>query len=85
MEFNNYLQNFGLNINEVKDKIKIEVLWNQLIGQKYMSQINIDEQALKKKSKDKLNFIDVIEYDLSEIVFQAKDQNELNQKLMKSN
>ena len=82
LEFNNYLQNFGLNINEVKDKIKIEVLWNQLIGQKYMSQINIDEQALKKKiKKDKLNFVDVIEYDLSEIVFQAKDQKELESKI----
>ena len=47
-----------------------------------MSQINIDEQALKKKiKKDKLNFIDVIEYDLSEIVFQAKNQNELNSKI----
>ncbi len=82
LEFNDYLQNYGLNISEVKEKIKIEVLWNQLIGQKYMSQINIDEQALKKKiKKDKLNFVDVIEYDLSEIVFQAKDQKELESKI----
>ena len=82
LEFNNYLKDFGLSIGEVKNKIKIEVLWNQLIGQKYMNQIDIDEQALKKKiKKDKLNFVDVIEYDLSEIVFQAKDQKELNSKI----
>ena len=31
--------------------------------------------------KDKLNFVDVIEYDLSEIVFQAKDQKELESKI----
>ena len=39
LEFNNYLKDFGLSIGEVKNKIKIEVLWNQLIGQKYMNQI----------------------------------------------
>ena len=50
LEFNNYLKDFGLSIGEVKNKIKIEVLWNQLIGQKYMNQINIDEKVLKKKN-----------------------------------
>ncbi len=81
-EFQNYLNTFDLTIDEVKDKIKLEILWNQLIGVKFKDQINIDEDNLKKKIiENKLNFKDTIEYDLSEIVFQAKTQEELISKI----
>ena len=78
-EFSNYLNSYGLSVDEVKNKIKLEILWNQLIGNKYKNQINIDVDSLRKKIiKDKLNFANIVEYDLSEIVFQAKTQDELN-------
>lgn len=78
-EFKNYLNTFNLTIEEVKNKIKLEILWNQLIGTKFKNQINIDENLLKKKMvENNLNFKNIIEYDLSEIVFQAKTQDELN-------
>jgi peptidyl-prolyl cis-trans isomerase SurA len=81
-DFENYLQSFDLTLNEVKHKIKLEVLWNQLIGKKYVNQIEIDEELLKEKIKqDRLNFVEIIEYELSEIVFQAKSQKELNSKI----
>lgn len=87
-EFENYLKSFDLSVEEVKEKIKLEILWNQLIGLKYKDQINIDEENLKKKIlQNNLNFKKSIEYDLSEIVFQAKTQEELTTKIneIKSN
>ena len=87
-EFENYLKSFDLSVEEVKEKIKLEILWNQLIGVKFKDQITIDEENLKKKiSQNNLNFKKSIEYDLSEIVFQAKTQEELTTKIdeIKSN
>ena len=46
--------------------------------------IDINEEVLRERIKqDKLNFIDILEYDLSEIVFQAKDQNDFMSKVNK--
>ena len=55
-----------------------------MIGAKFINQIDIDEEVLKEKIRqDKLNLIDIAEYELSEIVFQAKDQNDLKSKVNK--
>ena len=79
-----YLQEFDLTLDQVKKKIKFELLWNQLIGAKFINQIDINEEVLRDRIKqDKLNFIDILEYDLSEIVFQAKDQNDFTSKVNK--
>lgn len=78
-EFEEYLLKFNISISSVIEKIKIEVIWNQLIARKFDKQININEDELKKKILDqKLNIKNTVEYDLSEIVFQANNQNELN-------
>ena len=83
-DFEIYLQTFNLTLDQIKKKIKFELLWNQLIGAKFINQIDIDERILKERIRqDKLNFIDIAEYDLSEIVFQAKDQNDLSSKVNK--
>ena len=83
-DFKIYLQTFNLTLDQIKEKIKFEILWNQLIGAKFINQIDIDEELLKDRIRqDKLNFIDVTEYDLSEIVFQAKNQNDLVSKVNK--
>tara|TARA_Y200000002_G_scaffold379942_1_gene390318 strand:- start:385 stop:1341 length:957 start_codon:yes stop_codon:yes gene_type:complete len=83
-DFEVYLQTFNLSLDHIKKKIKFELLWNQLIGAKFINQIDIDEEVLKERIRqDKLNFIDINEYDLSEIVFQAKDQNDLSSKVNK--
>lgn len=81
-DFKNYLKTFELSINEVQKKLNIEMLWNQLIAGKYKNRINIDEDKIRKKIQDeKINYQNVIEYDLSEIIFSAKNTNELNFKI----
>ena len=83
-EFEVYLNQFNVSLNGVKNKIKIEILWNQLIGSKFKDQINVDIPKLKKKIKqENLDINNFIEYDLSEIVFQISNQEEYNQKLQK--
>ena len=48
-EFEEYLLQFNILISNVIEKIKIEVIWNQLIAEKFNNQININEDELKKK------------------------------------
>ena len=50
-EFKAYLSQYGLKLENVKKKIEIEVMWNRLIGAKYVNQLNINEEVLKKKLK----------------------------------
>ena len=78
-EFENYLKNFNLSLEDVKKKIEIEVLWNQMIMQKYDKQIDIDKNKLKKKIIDQKMLNDEkIKYELSEIVFQVDSKKKLN-------
>ena len=42
-EFKNYLDEYNLDLDIVRNKIEIEMLWNKLIGLKYSNQINIDK------------------------------------------
>lgn len=84
--FKVYLNKFNISLKEVEEKIKIELLWNQLIVNKFKDQINLDISNLKNKiQKDKLNTKDLIEYELSEIVFQANSQEELQSKVNEIN
>lgn len=77
-EFENYLEKYNLKISDVRKKFNIEVLWNQLIVRKYNDKISIDEEKILKKIKrNKLNNNKVFEYDLSEIVFEHSNKNNL--------
>ena len=79
-EFENYLKNFNLSLEDVKKKIEIEVLWNQMIMQKYDKQIDIDKNKLKKKIiEQKMLNDEKIKYELSEIVFQVDTKKKLNE------
>ena len=46
-EFKNYLSEYDLELEIVKNKIEIEMLWNKLIGVKYSKQFNINVELLK--------------------------------------
>jgi len=48
-EFQLYLKDYNLTINDIKTKITIDALWNELIIQKYSSQINVNEDKIKKE------------------------------------
>lgn len=49
--FTNYLIEFGIDINQVKKKILIEISWNDYIVKKYGYAIVIDENKIKEKIK----------------------------------
>ena len=69
LSFENYLIQYNWTIDEVKKKIEIESLWNQLIYDKYRNQVKIDKIKLKEKVKnDQKNDFKIL-YNLSEIVF----------------
>ena len=61
-------KNNSFSIDEVKEKIKLELFWNELIYSKYVNQLEVDKDAIVKKV-DSLDGNKVKEYLLSEIVF----------------
>ena len=80
-DFKKYLKEYNLEINTVKNKVQIELLWNRLIGSKYQNQISINKKNLQKKIEETFKENELIlEYELSEIIFQTKNENESNKK-----
>ncbi len=65
-------QNKTYSEQEIKDKLKIEFLWNRIILEKFNDLVKIDKKKLKKKIEN-IN-IYKNEYQLSEIFFN-KDKN----------
>ena len=63
-------------INEIKEKIKLELLWNELIYNKYNQQVKIDKKKLIEKIKNIKNE-NQKEYLLSEIIFKKKKDESL--------
>jgi len=80
-EFKNYLSKHQLNIKDVKTKLKIEALWNELIFTRYKEQIEIDKAKLKKRLKKKLEKNEIQQsYFLYEILFNAENKESLENK-----
>ena len=77
IEFKKYLSVHNLTIEDVKKKLEIEVLWNELIYTKFHKQIDIDEKKIKKKineNKIQKNYL------LSEIFFSGENKEKINEK-----
>ena len=77
IEFKKYLSVYNLTIEDVKKKLEIEVLWNELIYTKFHKQIDIDEEKIKKKineNKIQNNYLH------SEIFFSGKNKKKINEK-----
>jgi len=81
-EFEIYLKNYDLKIIDIKKKITIDALWNELIIKKYSSKIVINEAALKKEIL-KNSKIKSKEYQLSEIIFEVENKEEIEKKYKK--
>jgi peptidyl-prolyl cis-trans isomerase SurA len=60
----------------VRKKITSEVLWNQLIFNKYKDKIKINKEEIKKKIKNRKQK----EYNLREILFELEDKEKLKDK-----
>ena len=86
-QFENYLKNFNITIDDIKKKIEIENEWKNLIYAKYSESVKIDKDNLinkiEKESKEEFS----LEYNLSEIVLDKKkdvSSEELSKKIFES-
>ena len=79
VNFENYLKENDLNVNLVKEKFAIELIWNDLIFQKYNSKILIDKKKIKSEilNKPKKN---LRELSISEIIFSVSKKSEFEKK-----
>ena len=78
-EFEIYLKDYDLKIDDIKTKITIDALWNDLIIQKYKSKITINEAKIKKEIL-KSSKIQSKKYQLSEIIFEVTNKEEIQKK-----
>ena len=77
---NNFIENIktnGLDVETIKKKIKIEVYWNQLIVKKFLKDIKIDKEKIKKNLETNLTQRELL---LSEIVFNVDKKGDLKDK-----
>ena len=81
-EFEIYLKNYDLEIDDIKTKITVEALWNELIIKKYNAKITINKTKIKNEIL-KNNRTQSKEYQLSEIIFEIKNKEEIKNKYNK--
>ena len=78
-EFENYLLKNNVDIERVREKISIEMAWNDLIVKIFSNEVVIDENLMKKRI-EKLDNEKIDNLLLSEIIFTVNNKNELNSK-----
>ncbi len=78
-EFENYLLQNDINIQRVKEKISIEIAWNDLIINRFKNEIEIDQKLMSKELEkfDEKNIDNLL---LSEIIFTINNKKELESK-----
>ena len=80
-EFKKILNTKNLEYKEIKKKLLIEALWNQLIYQKNSNNIVINKEELRNKIKGQIAGIKKkYEYNLSEIIFEEEIDKNLKDK-----
>ena len=79
LQFEEYFFKYGLEPKNIKKKLTIEILWNQLIYKKFYKNVKIDKNSITKKISNSKN---LNEYFLSEIVFNVEGTENLNEKYL---
>ena len=68
--FKEYLASNQITYEQVKEKIKLEVLWNQFIGQKFGNQIIINENKLRESiTLNRLNVKNTFDMNYQKLLF----------------
>ncbi|MDA9663444.1 peptidylprolyl isomerase [Candidatus Pelagibacter sp.] len=81
-DFSKYIAQFDLKLEDVKQKLLIETMWNDLIFNRYDKRVEIDKKKLEKKIKDQIRENKTqISYLLSEILFNEDDKKKSDNKL----
>ena len=78
-DFALYLKGYDLILSDVEKKISIDALWNELILQKYSSQVKIDEDKIEKEILES-DTMQSKEYLLSEIIFEIDNKDQIDNK-----
>ena len=78
-EFKIYLMNYDLTLEDIKTKMTIEALWNELIIEKYSAQVVLYEDKIRNKISNNTN-IKSKNYMLSEIIFEVENKKEIQKK-----
>ena len=78
-EFRLYLGDYSLTLEDIKKRLTIEALWNELIIQKFSKNVKINENKIRDEITKKTN-IQLKEYKLSEIIFEVKNKDEITSK-----
>ena len=85
-EFLQILSSQNLDFEDIKEKLYIEALWNQLIYEKYSDNVIINKEDLRKNILDQVEKIGKkFSYNLSEIVFNVEINESLEEKVSKIN
>ena len=79
-DFRIYLKKNNLDFNNVNEKLTIELIWNDLIYQKFNKKISIDREKIKKELLQNSKKERQREFLLSEIVFTENDKINLKKK-----
>ena len=76
IQFEKYLKKNKLTYEFVKNKIKINFYWSRLIFTKFSHKINVNEKEIREKIIKQANKDMITRYNLSEIVFNASNEEE---------
>ena len=79
-EKENFLNNNNILEKDIKSKLEVEALWNELIYKKYIDQVNIDKKKLRERLVNLSNNTEVKSFLLSEILFSANSKDEIRKK-----
>ena len=79
-DFKEYLITYDIDFENVKTKLEIEALWNELIMIKFSSKIKINENSLRDKINENSKFSK--SYSMSEISFEVSNLKDLDNKYL---
>ncbi len=80
-EFDIMIKNLNLTKEFIKKKIEVEILWNQIIFNKFKNKLSIDEEKIKKNLLENLDKVknEVEEYLLYEILYSPSSTSQIEE------
>ena len=79
-DFENYLKDNNFNIDHIKEKFTIELIWNDFIYQKFNKKVVIDEDKIREEILNNPQKENQRELLISEIIFDVESKIDFNDK-----
>ena len=79
--FQNYLNSNNLNVKNIKEKIAVELIWNDIIFQKFRTKVIINKEKIKEEILKNPQKKIQKEFSLSEIVFDVSKKSEFKKNM----